>query len=247
MLLPTTTEGNVLGAVGVLAAGTALGAAAGYAASPPTPVGNKTVGAIEGGTLGAMVTALGGLLIGEFRPKYKKLGEMTGLVGVGAVVAMALIGATKSAAAAPLPPTLGPLPPAPRTLVPQSAAAAGSRTFVAGVTDTGSVVPMSVGDQLTIALPYASSQANSADWFTFDSSGRPVNAGYQGLTFKNRNTQSVPGGQNVLFTYQATGPLGSNMVQLVFQLLATDANGSAINPQPAGFATAQFTLWVSIA
>ena len=67
---PTSTEGSILGAVGVLAAGATAGALVGSAASPATPAGNKTVGAIEGGTLGVLVTSLAGLLIGEFQPKY---------------------------------------------------------------------------------------------------------------------------------------------------------------------------------
>jgi hypothetical protein len=243
---PTSTEGNVLGAVGALAAGAAAGAAIGSAASPVTPAGNKMVGAIEGGTIGVLATSLAGLLVGEWKPKYKKLGEMTGLVGLGAVVAMAAIGATKKAAAGTTPTQIP--PPQMRTVQPTSGATqGGGRSFSVTTADGGSAVPMRVGDQLTISLPIGQGPAGQgADWFTFNSAGQPVNAGYQGLTFNGRSTQPVAGGQNVQYTYTATQSLGANVVQMVFQLLATDSSGTPLNPQPAGNNSATFTLWVGV-
>lgn len=239
--LPTTTEGNVLGAVGVLTAGTALGAAAGWVASPATPAGNKIVGAIEGGTIGVLATALAGLVVGEWKPKYKKLGEMTGLVGVGAVVALATIGVSKRAGAAQQSPAPPPLPSPPRQLSPQSGTSPGSRVFVSSTSDSGLVVPMIVGDSLTISLPNGS----GADWFAFTSTGQPA-SGYQGLAFDHRSTQSVPGGQNIQYTYKAASSLGSQMVEMVFRLFATDSSGKPLDPQPANFTPATFTLWVAI-
>jgi hypothetical protein len=240
--LPTTTEGNIAGAVGVLAAGTALGAAAGWAASPATPAGNKTVGAIEGGTVGVLATAFAGLLIGEWKPKYKKLGEMTGLVGVGAVVAMAALGATKKAAAGTQPAQIPPTPATQRTLAPQGTAtnSSGGRSFMAAISDSGSLVPMRVKDQLTISLPGGG--PSSSDWFAFDGTGQPVSGanGYPGLTFSGRNTQPMSGGSLTQYTYTATGP---GAPQIVFQLFPTDANGAAI---AGSRSTATFALSVSI-
>ena len=238
---PTSTEGSILGAVGVLAAGATAGALVGSAASPATPAGNKTVGAIEGGTRGGLGTSLAGLLIGEFQPKYKKLGEMTGLVGLGAVVTMAAIGATKNAAAATPPPAQ--VPPM-RQLTPTGGSTqSGGRAFSATTADSGSAVPMRVGDALTINLP--SSWGVGADWFTFDGNGNPV-TGFSGLAFNGRNTQSVQGGQNVQYTYTATTPTGGGVVQMVFRLLVTDSSGTPLNPQPAGNNAATFTLWVGV-
>jgi hypothetical protein len=97
---PRTTEGNVLGAVSLLAAGTALGATLGYQASPLPPA-NKMVGAIEGGTLGVLVTSFAGLVVGAASPRWNRLGEMTGLVGVGAVAVLALLGSSRASSAAP--------------------------------------------------------------------------------------------------------------------------------------------------
>jgi hypothetical protein len=237
---PTSTEGNVLGAVGALAAGAAAGAAIGSAASPATPAGNKMVGAIEGGTIGVLATSLAGLLIGEFKPKYKKLGEMTGLVGLGAVVAMAAIGATKKASAGTTPAQIQPTQM--RTVQPTSGTTqSGGRSFVVTTSDSGSAVPMRVGDQLTINLP----AGQGADWIPFTSTGAPASS-YQSLTFNGRGTQSVTGGQNIQSTYTATSSLGGNVVQMVFRLLATDSSGAVLATQPAGFTSATFTLWVGV-
>lgn len=240
---PTSTEGSILGAVGVLAVGATAGALVGSAASPATPAGNKTVGAIEGGTLGVLATALGGLLIGEFQPKYKKLGEMTGLVGLGSVVVMAAIGATKSAAAATPPAQI----PSMRTVTPTTGTTqSGGRVFQTTTADGGSAVPMKVGDQLTVNLPAgASSGVGGADWFTFDGSGNPV-TGFSGLSFNGRSTQSVSGGQNVQYTYTAATPMGGGVVQMVFRLLVTNSAGVPLSPQPAGNNAATFTLWVGV-
>jgi hypothetical protein len=238
---PTSTEGTVLGAVGVLAAGATAGAIVGSSASPATPAGNKTVGAIEGGTLGVLATSLAGLLIGEFKPKYKKLGEMTGLVGLGAVVAMAAIGATKSAAAATTPPPPQVPPPTMRTVVPTgTTAGGGGKLFSTTTADSGSAVPMRVGDQLAINLPSGA----GADWFTFDGNGNAVQ-GFAGLTFNTRSTQSVPGGQTVQYIYSAANSTGGGVVQVVFRLLATDSSGHALATQPPGTPTV-FTLWVGV-
>jgi hypothetical protein len=237
---PTSTEGSILGAVGVLAAGATAGALVGSAASPAAPTGNKTVGAIEGGTIGVLATALGGLLIGEFQPKYKKLGEMTGLVGLGAVVVMAAVGAIKNAAAATTPtPSPAIAPNTMRVVTPSGTAPNGTgRLFSVTTADSGSAVPMAVGDQLAVNLP----TGTGANWFTFTSTGGPASS-YQGLTFANRSTQSVSGGTVTQYAYNATQSLGGQVVQMVFQLLATDANGAAIfGSQP----TATFSLWVGV-
>src|ERR1700716_929435 len=90
--------GNAVAAAGGLAAGTALGASIGYAASPLPPT-NKAVGAIEGGTLGVLLTAFAGLLTPYYIPRWKRLGQTAGVIGVGAVAAMAAIGAARSAQA----------------------------------------------------------------------------------------------------------------------------------------------------
>jgi hypothetical protein len=236
---PTSTEGSILGAVGVLAAGATAGAIVGSAASPATPAGNKTVGAIEGGTIGVLATSLAGLLVGEWKPKYKKLGEMTGLVGLGAVVAMATLGATKRASAST---TSTQLPPTMRSVSPTSGTTqSGGRSFVVTTSDSGSAVPMRVGDQLTVNLP----AGPGADWIPFTSTGSPASS-YHGLTFNGRGTQTVSGGQDIQSTYTATSSLGGNVVQMVFRLLATDSSGAVLATQPAGFTPATFTLWVGV-
>src|ERR1700680_3148268 len=96
---PASTMGNALCAAGVLAAGTAIGASIGYGVSP-LPSSNKAIGAIEGGTLGVLLTAFGGLLSPYYAPKWKRLGQTAGVIGVGAVAAMAVLGAARSAQAA---------------------------------------------------------------------------------------------------------------------------------------------------
>jgi hypothetical protein len=83
-----------MAAVGILVALTAAGAAVGYSVSPPPPA-NKTVGAVEGGTLAALATGFGGLLVGAASPRWRGVGEMTGLVAVGAVLTIATLGAFK--------------------------------------------------------------------------------------------------------------------------------------------------------
>lgn len=92
---PTSSEGNVMAAIAVLAAVTAAGAGIGYAASP-LPPSNKQVGAVEGGTLGALAASFGGLLVGAASPKWRRVGEMTSLIGIGGILAMAAIGAVKN-------------------------------------------------------------------------------------------------------------------------------------------------------
>lgn len=107
MTPPSSNVGNIAAAVGILAAGTALGAALGRAASPATPPGNKTVGAFEGAGLGILVTSFAGLVVSHASPKWKRVADLTGLIGAGVVTGMALLGAASmkgSAAAQQLPP-----------------------------------------------------------------------------------------------------------------------------------------------
>jgi hypothetical protein len=143
---PTSTTGNAVGAAAVLAAGTALGATIGYAVSPAPP-SNKAVGAIEGGTLGVLLTAFGGLLSPYYAPRWKRLGQTAGIIGVGAVAAMAAIGAARSAQAA--------TPPA----LPSSTAA--TSLAPGGVYEIASQVPSGVQDANTLA-----SQLVNVGWGT---------------------------------------------------------------------------------
>jgi len=161
------------------------------------------VGAIEGGTLGALATALGGLVVSRFSPKWKRLGEMTGLIGVGGVTVLALLGMSKNAAAAPAVPAPAPqLPPgtAPKlqTLAPTSQGYWAIRVqdaISAGY--DGIIINAHVGDTLQIIWP----EPTGFGWTYFDSTARIVQA-IGGLSLQNSN--SLQG--NVLENYSATTP-----------------------------------------
>jgi hypothetical protein len=107
---PTSQIGNIAAAVAVLTAGTAAGAVIGSAISPAAPPGNKTVGALEGAGLGILVTSFSALVAGRLSPKWKRVADLTGLMGAGVVTGMALLGA---AAMKPAPAALPAAPPLP--------------------------------------------------------------------------------------------------------------------------------------
>jgi len=92
---PTTSEGVVFAALLALGAVTAAGAAVGYAVSPPPP-SNQSVGAVEGGTLGALAASFGGLLVGANSKRWRAVAETTAMVGIGSVLVIAAIGAVKN-------------------------------------------------------------------------------------------------------------------------------------------------------
>lgn len=111
--------GNAVSAAALLAAGTAVGASVGWAISP-LPQSNKAVGAIEGGTLGVLLTSFAGLLSPFYAPQWKRLGQTAGLIGVGAVATMAAIGAARTAQAGVPPSRQLPAPTAAVSLLPGS-------------------------------------------------------------------------------------------------------------------------------
>lgn len=168
---PRTTEGNVLASVGVLAVGTALGATLGYRASPLPPA-NKVVGAIEGGTLAVLTTAFGGLVVGAASPRWRRLGEMTGLVGVGTVAVLALLGASKMASAAPAAnqiPTTSPTGGVTKTLTTDAGKFLTFRASdLTGVGVDTVVLNVRVGDKIQIAWDAPS----GFDWTYFDDQTR---------------------------------------------------------------------------
>jgi hypothetical protein len=138
---PSSNVAQIAAALGILAVGTGAGAFVGQAISPATPPGNKTIGAFEGAGLGLLATSFGSLLVGTFSPKWKKLAELTGMMGVGVVTGMALLGAaaTKPAAATQqLPPPT--LPALATQLTP-----GGVYEIVAPMPATGSLADVSAG------------------------------------------------------------------------------------------------------
>lgn len=104
---PSTPEGVLFAAVLALGAVTAAGAGIGYAASPPPP-SNKSVGAVEGGTLGALAASFGGLLVGASSRRWRRVAETTAMVGIGGVLVMATLGAVKNTQALVQPAQLTP-------------------------------------------------------------------------------------------------------------------------------------------
>jgi hypothetical protein len=254
---PTSNVGNIAAAVGILGAGTAAGAVIGRAISPATPPGNKTIGAFEGAGLGILVTAFGGLLVGASSARWKRLGELTGLMGVGVVTGMALLGASAArSATAQLPPpnaapqaTTGPTPAAvtPASVAPPSvavltptnpSASAGSQTFDAVLANSGAQVPMHVGDQLNMHFPNV--DGSGQDWF--------YDAGtYTGLRFNNRTTNTTAAGLDEVDSFTATATTGGAPLMVVARAFptATDASGKKI-PAPGSAPVAAYVLYVTI-
>jgi hypothetical protein len=199
---PRTTEGNVAASIGVLAAGTVLGAVIGHQISP-LPPDNKVVGAIEGGTIGVLATAFGGLVVGAASPRWRRLGEMTGLVGVGTVAVLALLGASKMASASTSPSNQIP----PTTTVPPVAGGglqtltsdAVSKYLVVTVSDLMTagigtlVLNVRVGDKVQIVWDAPS----GFDWTLFDDQAR-IASQVGGLNLADRTGNAE--------TYYATKP-----------------------------------------
>ena len=135
---PRSTLGVVGTSVGVVAAGVALGAGAGYLASRRTTATDALASAIftiEMGIVGAIATGFAGIVVAAANPKWREVGEGVALVGVGAPLVLATVGAVKQGL------QLG----TGNTTSPQ--------TYNVTSSDSGSTVNMNVGDTLSVSLP----------------------------------------------------------------------------------------------
>jgi hypothetical protein len=156
---PESTAGRLGIAAGVVAAGAALGGAAG-ALLPILPSVSTKAKGVLGAAFGVAATAVGAFAASEFfGGEWTDVERDTAIVGaglVGAVGLLQMIGSVGLASAA-APPGAPQLP------------ATSSQNYTADLSQTGGTLNMNVGDTLTVTLP-----GGSGNWSWAASNGGQV-------------------------------------------------------------------------
>lgn len=151
---PRTRLGEAGAAVGLLAAGAGLGAAAGYAYMPAGKVGSvsgKAIGTATGALIGGVGVSIGALALSEFGgdSQWVDLERMTFAIGGGASALFFGYGLWKELQLAKALEASGGGTPA----LPPTTSASGSTNYEAGLNDSGRTLNVSPGDTITIGLP----------------------------------------------------------------------------------------------
>jgi hypothetical protein len=151
---PESTGGRVAASLGILAAGAAVGAGAGYVAMPGGNLGGgtpkKSLGAVVGAMGGVALASLGALGLTEFLPsEWEDVERMTALLGGGALATLVGWGAVKefSAVAGASSGGTPALPGAPT-----------STNFSVSIADSGRTLRLGAGDTITLTLPAPSGE-----------------------------------------------------------------------------------------
>ena len=143
MNAPQGAVPRVLMSAAALGAGIAGGVFVGQAIQPNLT--KKAAAGIVGGSIGGLATAFAGVAVAMASPKWRGVGEMTALIGLGGFTAVALLsalqpsGALSTAAAAP------------------AALPAGPTQYNLTTADSGQTLALKKGDQVSVTLPVAGS------------------------------------------------------------------------------------------
>lgn len=90
---PTSFPARVLTGAVVVGTGVAIGAYAGRVSQGPAGAISQGAGASIGGLLGGLMASFAALAYGAYNPEWRDVGEMSALLGLGGVTAMATVSA----------------------------------------------------------------------------------------------------------------------------------------------------------
>jgi hypothetical protein len=214
---PESTGGRVASAFGIVAAGAAIGGAAGYAYMPASVVqpatGSMTlqaVGAAAGAVAGAMLAGIVALGVSELVDQedegWIEVERMAGLIGAGGVGLFGAVGLAKQLAALKAAPGATPQLPAASPGVPAE--------YAASVTDSGRSLVLAPGDKLNVTLPSAT--GSGWDW--------TATAGLLTLTGADSSTAG-----QVVYTLTAGNP-GTGQAQATTQGATFTLNVTVVAP-----------------
>jgi hypothetical protein len=238
---PKTALGTLAVGLGVISAGTIAG---GYIGSRMLPVG-KHYGAMQGGTLGALLTAMGSVLVSTADPDWAPA------LGISAFAGLAVFTVAAVASVATVNKTFEQLGPnATITAAAIDAAASGQSltlpTTIVATTATPSIITLSegntgqtiaahVGDTIILSLQLADT---TTGWFYAEGATASV-LSYSGRVV-NAATANVPNSGNDTDTWSV---IGVGTTTLTVQLLGIDSSGNPVAGTPQQ--TLTFTIEVT--